>query len=80
MRANTPTRRSSRGRWAVFALLSCLVANVLVAQQELANLKSRADAAEGSDRIKLALEVSRDELEYANKLYTDGDVEKAEAT
>jgi hypothetical protein len=54
-------------------------ASFAAAQQELANLKSRADAAQGNERINLSLEYSHQELEYANKLYTDGDVEKAEA-
>lgn len=49
------------------------------AQQQLANLKSRADAAQGGEKISLSLDYAHQELEYANKLYTDGDVEKGEA-
>jgi hypothetical protein len=77
MRANTP-KRSNRNPGAAWLLLCGVCAVTAVAQQELANLKSRADAAQGIERINLSLEVSHQELEYANKLYTDGEVEKAE--
>ena len=77
MRANTP-RRSSASCRAALLLFCWLFAVAAAAQDELANLKSRADAAQGNERINLSLEVSHHELEYANKLYTDGNVEKAE--
>ena len=47
--------------------------------QPPADAKAKADAAQGSEKISLSLEYAHRELEYANKLYTDGDVEKAEA-
>lgn len=43
------------------------------------DLKARADAAQGSDRVMLSLDYAHQQLELANKLYSDGDVEKAEA-
>lgn len=42
-------------------------------------LKARADAAQGGERVSLSLDYAHQQLELANKLYTDGDVEKAEA-
>lgn len=47
--------------------------------QTPAELKARADSAQGSERVVLSLEYAHRELEQANVLYTDGDVEKAEA-
>jgi hypothetical protein len=43
------------------------------------DLKARADAAQGGEKVVLSLEYAHQELEHANTLYTDGDVEKAEA-
>lgn len=48
--------------------------------QAAPDLKARADAAQGSERVTLSVEYARRELEHANALYTDGDVEKAEAS
>jgi hypothetical protein len=48
-------------------------------EQPLPDLKARADAAQGTERVVLCLEYAHRELEHANALYTDGDVEKAEA-
>jgi hypothetical protein len=59
-----------------FLLLSALLA---LAAQEGNGLKARADAAQGSERVSLSLEYAHQQLELANRLYTDGDVEKAEA-
>lgn len=57
--------------------LSSLLARA--GNQPAADLKARADAAQGSERISLSLEYAHQQLEHANSLYTDGDVEKAEA-
>jgi len=48
-------------------------------QQTSSDLKAKADGAQGSDRITLSLDYAHHELEHANTLYTEGDVEKAEA-
>jgi len=79
MRASIPKRNRIRGKAA--ALLVLLLLNVLAwaSQQPPADLKTKADAAQGVDRIALSLDYSHQELEYANSLYTAGDVEKAEA-
>ena len=47
--------------------------------QSAAELKARADAAQGGERANLSLEYAHRELEDANNLYTQGDVEKAQA-
>jgi len=65
-----------------FALLTLFTMS-LCAQatpQAASNLKERADAAQGGDRVTLSLEYAHQQLEEANRLYTDGDVEKAEAS
>ena len=41
-------------------------------------LKARADAAQGGERASLSLEYAHHQLEEANNLYTQGDVDKAE--
>ena len=43
------------------------------------DLKARADAAQGGERVTLSLDYAHQQLELANKLYSEGDVEKAEA-
>lgn len=52
---------------------------MLAGQSNSSDLKARADAAQGAERVNLSLEYARQQLEFANKLYTDGEVEKAEA-
>ena len=42
------------------------------------DLRTRADAAQGAERVTLSLDYARQQLELANKLYSDGNVEKAE--
>ena len=62
-------------------MLAALLSSVLVSatQPPSADLKAKADAAQGSERIGPSLEYAHQELEYANTLYTNGDVEKGEA-
>jgi len=43
------------------------------------DLKARADAAHGGERAALSMEYAHRELEEANNLYNQGEVEKAEA-
>lgn len=52
---------------------------MLAGQSNSSDLKARADAAQGAERVNLSLEYAHQQLELANKLYTDGDVEKGEA-
>jgi len=62
-------------------MLALLLLSMLASatQPPAADLKAKADAAQGSERIGPSLEYAHQQLEYANTLYTDGDVEKGEA-
>jgi len=48
-------------------------------EQSTADLKGRADAAQGAERATLSLEYAHRQLEDANTRYTQGDVDQAEA-
>jgi predicted MarR family transcription regulator len=63
--------------WRVAVLLSLV--SLQGHAQTSPGLKSRADAAQGGERATLSLEYAHHQLEDANNLYTQGDVEKAEA-
>jgi hypothetical protein len=47
--------------------------------ETLDQLKERANAAQGGERVKLCLEVAQRQLAAADKLYTDGKVDDAAA-
>jgi len=68
-----------RGLSTVIAWGMLMLAQAYAGQQTPNDLKARADGAQGSDRITLSLDYAHHELEHANTLYTEGDVEKAEA-
>src|SRR5271167_1165855 len=67
------------------ALFSCALVVVMMASLAMAandsasQLKARADAAEGGDKAKLCLQYARLQLEDANALFNQGEVEKAQA-
>ena len=62
------------------AALLLMLGSVLLAGTESADqLKARADAAHGGEQAKLCLEYARAELESSNALFTDGQVDKAQA-
>jgi hypothetical protein len=42
-------------------------------------LKAKADAAHGAEQVKLCLEYARMQLESSNALFTEGNVDKAQA-
>jgi len=63
----------------ILLCLSLLSSLALAGAETLPELKARADAAHGSERAALSIEYAHKELEEANNLYTQGDVEKAEA-
>ena len=63
----------------VALLLSLLNAIGQAGGETPPTLKTRADAAQGGERAILSLEYAHQQLEEANTLYTQGDVEKAEA-
>ena len=63
----------------VVVLLFLLNAIGQGSEQTAADLKARADAAQGADRATLSLEYAHRQLEDANTRYTQGDVDQAEA-
>lgn len=63
----------------VVVLLFLLTVIGQASDQAAADLKARADAAQGGERANLSLEYAHRQLEDANTLYTQGDVDKAEA-
>jgi len=60
-------------------LLLMLSVALLAGNQSGTELKAKADAAHGADQAKLCLEYARLELESSNALFTDGQVDKAQA-
>lgn len=60
---------------AMVMLVGIAVHSAETAQQ----LKARADAAHGGEQAKLCLEYARLQLENSNALFTDGQVDKAQA-
>ncbi|MGC2109192.1 MAG: hypothetical protein WA655_06715 [Candidatus Korobacteraceae bacterium] len=63
-----------------FAVLVLLLAAIAPAGEETASdLKARADGAHDGEQAKLCLEYARRQLEDANALFTDGQVDKAQA-
>ncbi len=65
---------------AASATVCLVVLTALAAGQQTggSDLKARADAAQGGERVSLSLDYAHQQLELANKLYSEGDVEKAE--
>ena len=64
---------------AIVCLLLLGIGPQAAGQQPVgSDLKSRADAAQGAERVTLSLDYARQQLEVANKLFTDGDVEKGQ--
>jgi hypothetical protein len=79
MQANTPRRNNVRTISQVALVLLLLSWMGRASSESTAELKVRADAAQGGERANLSLEYAHRQLEDANNLYTQGDVEKAEA-
>jgi hypothetical protein len=61
----------------VFALL--LGCFALAKTESLEELKSRADNSHGGEQARLCVEYAQAELEHANDLFTQGDVDQAQA-
>ena len=61
---------------AVFLVLASLA---FAATQPASELKARADAAQGGEKAKLCLEYARRQLEDADKLFNQGEVEKGQS-
>jgi hypothetical protein len=60
------------------AVLMMLSSISLPAVETLTSLKAKADSAHGGEQAKLCLEYARLQLETANGLFTDGQVDKAQ--
>ena len=60
-------------------LLLILVSIAAAGVETASELKARADAAHGGDQVKLCLEYVCVQLESSNVLFTDGQVDKAQA-
>ena len=68
-----------RAQWqipVVWLLLCCLA---LAKTESLTDLKAHADGAHGAEQAKLCIEYADRELEYANDLFTKGDVGAAQS-
>ncbi len=61
------------------AAVVLMLSTSLTAVETLTSLKAKADAAHGGEQAKLCLEYARLQLETANSLFTDGQVDKAQA-
>jgi len=68
-------------RWLVQCaiVLLGLAGPAFAGAQSADELKAKADAAHGADQAKLCLEYARVQLESSNALFTDGQVDKAQA-
>jgi hypothetical protein len=66
--------------WWQIPLLALLLCCFAVSKTESpADLKTRADNAHGGEEAKLCIEYAHAELEYANDLFTKGDVDQAQS-
>lgn len=61
------------------AAVVVMLSTSLTAVETLTSLKAKADAAHGGEQAKLCLEYARLQLETANSLFADGQVDKAQA-
>jgi len=67
-------------RWGQIPVLALLLCSFVLAKTDsLANLKTRADNAHGGEQAKLCVEYAQVEMEQANDLFTQGDVDQAQA-
>ena len=60
-------------------VLLAVTGTALAGTQATDELKAKADAAHGGEQAKLCIEYARMELESSNALFTNGDVDKAQA-
>jgi hypothetical protein len=61
------------------AMILLLTSVALASNETPSELKARADAAHGGEQAKLCLEYARHQLDDANALFTDGQVDKAQS-
>lgn len=65
--------------WQISALALLFCCFALSKTESPADLKARADNAHGGEEAKLCVEYAQAELEYANDLFTKGDVDQAQS-
>lgn len=65
--------------WQIPAMVLLLCCFALSKSESLDELKTRADNAHGGDQAKLCVEYAQAELEHANDLFTQGDVDHAQS-
>ncbi len=68
-----------RACWRAALVVMVLGALALAGVETPGQLKAKADSAHGSEQAKLCMEYARVQLESSNALFTDGDVDKAQA-
>jgi len=68
-----------RVRWQVAGWVLLLCSLACAKTGTMADLKAQADEAHGADQARLCLEYAHGELEYANALFTSGDVDQAQS-
>src|SRR6516162_9953467 len=79
MPTNTAVRSDLKRCWQLAAIVFALCLMAWAKNESLPELKAKADAAHGSEQAKLCLRYAEAELEYADQLFTKGDVEQAQA-
>lgn len=67
-------------RWQIPLVVLLLCCFAPAKTESLDNLKARADDAHGAEQAKLCVRYAQRELEHANDLYTQGDVDKGLAS
>ena len=68
-----------RSWWQIPAMVLLLCCLGLAKTESLDELKTRADNAHGGDEAKLSIEYAHAELEHANDLFTQGNVDQAQS-
>ncbi|MFZ0707794.1 MAG: hypothetical protein WAM71_19505 [Candidatus Korobacteraceae bacterium] len=68
-----------RSWWQIPAMVLLLCCFGLGKTESLDELKTRADNAHGGDEAKLSIEYAHAELEHANDLFTQGNVDQAQS-
>jgi hypothetical protein len=68
-----------RSLTATLVLLFAATISLAREEESLEQLKARVESASAADQAKICVEVARRQLDAADKLYTDGDADKARA-
>jgi hypothetical protein len=79
MRTSTGLRNNVQRPIQCAAIVLVLSVVALAGNETASELKARADSAHDGEQAKLCVEYAQRELEDANALFTDGQVDKAQA-